>query len=179
MIRALLILSLLSLALWSASFDAVLLQIGGKVFPKVIMMEQRNKERIATGSLNIVIVTDEAYKGDAARLSEIIRRQYESNFNVNVTVNSPKEAMNSTNAHGMILLVEGKEPGLPALIDHALKTKTLTFSLNPDLLSKGVAVSLHIGKTVKPYLNLTVVRKTPFTFEYGFLKLSQPYTSQE
>jgi hypothetical protein len=178
MIRALILLIVLPLFLWSASFDPVLLQIGGKVFPKVMLMEQGTKERI-TDSLNILIVANEPYRGDAVRLSEIIRRQYGKNFNVNVSINTSKEAQKTTNLHGMILLLEGKESGLPPLIDQAHKSKTLTFCLDPDLLGKGVAVSLHIGKTVKPYLNLTVLRKVPFTFEYGFLKLSQPYPSYE
>jgi hypothetical protein len=64
---------------------------------------------------------------------------------------------------------------LSPLLEYAQKNKTLTFCFDPALLQKGAAVSLYIGRSVKPYINISTLKQVPFTFEYGFLKLSQSY----
>jgi hypothetical protein len=108
----------------------------------------------------------------------MIEHQYSgtlSNYSLTLTTVSMKEALEIKNAHGFILLTEANDGTLPLLLEHAHKNKTLTFCFDPALLQKGADVSLYIGRSVKPYINLTTIKQVPFTFEYGFLKLSQPY----
>lgn len=163
--------------LWGSTYDATLLQIGAKLFPKVALMEKGTKERIQS-NVNFVIITTPSNKVAAQRLSEMIERQYGgtlSNYSLNVSIVSAKEALEIKNAHGFILLLEPDESILSPLLEHAHENKILTFSFDPVLLQKGVAISLYIGRSVKPYINLTILKQVPFTFEYGFLKLSQSY----
>lgn len=163
--------------LYASPFDSNLLQIGAKIFPKVTLIEKGTKERIQT-NVNLLIVTTNAYKSDAQRLSDIIDAQYDStlsNHPLNISIVSPKEALEQKNIHGFILLLDPNDPVLLTLLEHAQRNKILTFSFDPELLQKGVAISLYIGRSVKPYINLSILKQTPFTFEYGFLKLSQPY----
>jgi hypothetical protein len=177
MIIKAIVMLLMPFLLWGTTYDATLLQIGAKLFPKVLFMEKGTNERIQS-SINLVIVAAPSNKEAAQRLSEMIERQYGgtlSNHLLNLSIVSPKEAMEIKNAHGLILLMEPDEAILPLLLDHASKNKILTFCFDPSLLQKGAAVSLYIGRSVKPYINLTALKQVPFTFEYGFLKLSQPY----
>jgi len=163
--------------LWGTTYDSTLLQIGAKLFPKVALMEKGTKERIQS-TVNFVIVTVPSNKEVAQRLSEMIQRQYGealSHYSLTLTIVSPKEALEIKNAHGFILLMEPDEGLLPALLEHAHQNKILTFCFDFSLMQKGAAISLYIGKNVKPYINLTILKQVPFTFEYGFLKLSQPY----
>ena len=163
--------------LWGTTYDSILLQIGAKLFPKVILMEKGTTDRIQS-VVNLVIVTVPANKEAAQRLSGMIERQYGgvlSNHSLDVSVASPKEALTLKNVHGFILLIDPDESSLPTLLEHTHQNKILTFSFDPELMKKGSAVSLYIGRSVKPYINLTILKQVPFTFEYGFLKLSQPY----
>ena len=163
--------------LWGTTYDSTLLQIGAKLFPKVALMEKGTKERIQS-TVNFVIITPPSNKEAAQRLSEMIDRQYGgvlSNYTLTLSIVSPKEALEIRNVHGFFLLLDPEESILSPLLEHARQTKTLTFAFDPLLLQKGAAVSLYIGRSVKPYINLTTLKQVPFTFEYGFLKLSQPY----
>jgi len=168
---------LIPFLLWGTTYDSTLLQIGAKIFPKVALMEQETKERIQS-TVHFVIVTTASNKEAAQQLAEMIERQYGgalSHYSLTLSIVSPKDALAVKNAHGFILLMEPDEAMLPALLEYAAKNKTLTFSFDPSLLQKGAAVSLYIGRSVKPYINLTTLKQVPFTFEYGFLKLSKPY----
>lgn len=163
--------------LWGTIYDPALLQIGAKIFPKVAMMEKGTNDRIQS-TVHFVIVATPSNKPAAHDLSEMIRRQYGealSNYPLSVSIVSPKEALEAKNVHGFILLMESDDSMLQPLLEYAHKNKTLTFSFDPTLLQKGAAISLYIGRSVKPYINLSTLKKVPFTFEYGFLKLSQPY----
>jgi hypothetical protein len=175
--KKIIFLFLMPFFLWGASYDSTLLLIGAKLFPKVALMEKGTKDRIQT-TLSFVIVAGASNKEAAQQLSEIIERQYNgtlSNYSLTLTTVSMKEALNIKNVHGFILLTEPDDSMLPLLLEYAHKNKTLTFCFDPALLQKGADVSLYIGRSVKPYINLTTLKQVPFTFEYGFLKLSQPY----
>lgn len=175
--KKIILLFCIPLLLWGSVYDSALLQIGGKLFPKVALMEKGTKERIHT-TVHFVIVTPLSNKETAERLSNMIERQYGknlSNYSLTLTIVSPKEALEIKNAHGFILLMEPEDEILPLLLEHAHKNKILTFSFDPSLLQKGAAISLYVGRSVKPYINLSTLKEVPFTFEYGFLKLSQPY----
>lgn len=175
--KKIILITLMPFLLWGTTYDATLLQIGAKLFPKVILMEKGTNDRIQS-NINLVIVTESSNKETAQRLSEMLEHQYEgmlSNHHLSLTIVSPKEALEIKNAHGFIVFMDAEDSMLLPLVEHANKSKTLTFSFDPSLLQKGVAISLYIGRNVKPYINLTTLKQVPFTFEYGFLKLSQPY----
>lgn len=163
--------------LWSGIYDPALLQIGAKMFPKITLLEKGTNERI-NSSLNLVIVASSSNKIAAHELSEMIKYQYGGTLSTHpiaILTVSPKEALEIKNGHCFIFLMEQDDAMLLPLIEYAEKNKILTFSFDPSLLSKGVAISLYIGRSVKPYINLAALKKVPFVFEYGFLKLSQPY----
>lgn len=163
--------------LYAAVYDSNLLQIGAKIFPKIILMEKGTNERIQS-SVNLFIVSTNVAKSDAQRLSGMIESQYNgvlSTHPLSIAILSPKEALETKNAHGFILLMDPNDPSLSPVLDYAQRNKILTFSFDTEILQKGGAVSLYIGRNVKPYINLSTLKQVPFVFEYGFLKLSQPY----
>lgn len=177
MMKLLLFILLSPLIVCATTYDSNLLQIGAKIFPKITVMEKGTSERIQT-NVNIFIVSTSATKADAQRLSGMIESQYSgvlTSHPLSLTIISPRDVMEMKNAHALILLMDPNDPNLSSLLEYAQRNKILTFSFDPELLSKGVAVSLYIGRSVKPYINLSTLKQVPFVFEYGFLKLSQPY----
>jgi hypothetical protein len=93
--KKILLLVFIPILLWGTTYDSTLLQIGAKIFPKVVLMEKGTKDRIQS-SVNIVIVTTPSNKEAAQRLSEMIERQYGgalSNFELTISIVSPKEAL--------------------------------------------------------------------------------------
>lgn len=175
--RKFILLLLMPVLIWGATYDLALLQIGVKIFPKVALMEQGTKERIGS-NVNFVIIATQPNKEAAQQLSTLFERQYGgvlSNYSLTIRIVSPKEALEIKNSQGFILLMEPEEGALLNVLEHAHKNKILTFCFDPSLLQKGADISLFIGRSVKPYINLSTLKQVPFTFEYGFLKLSQPY----
>ncbi|MDD2369958.1 MAG: hypothetical protein PHQ90_11690 [Sulfuricurvum sp.] len=175
--KKIILLFLVPFVLWGTTYDLALLQIGVKIFPKVALMEQGTKERIQS-NVNFVIVAGPAHKEAAQRLIMMFERQYGGvvgNYSFTIRVISPKDALEINNTQGFILLMEPDDAILSLILEHAHKNKILTFSFDSALLQKGTDVSLYIGRSVKPYINLSTLKQVPFTFEYGFLKLSQPY----
>lgn len=165
---------LIPLHLGGGSYDTPLLQIGSKLFPKILFIEKGTKERIQS-SIQLVIVTTPSYQETARLFSNMVQNQYPegiSNIPLRITVVSPKEAFGIKNAHGIVLMTPPDEPLLDPLIKQTYENKTLTFCFNPALLKNGAVISLNIGKNVKPYLNVTAVKEASFTFEYSFIKLS-------
>ncbi|HZF70343.1 hypothetical protein [Sulfuricurvum sp.] len=172
-----LFLFLMPCVLWGFTYDVAVLQIGTKIFPKVALMEQGTKERIQS-NVNFVIVASPPYKEPAQQLLMMFERQYGGvfgNYTIALKIVSPKEALEINNSHGYFVFMDPEDTLLLPLVEHAHKSKTLTFCFDAALLQKGCDVSLYIGRSVKPYINLTTLKQVPFTFEYGFLKLSQPY----
>lgn len=163
--------------IWGATYDLALLQIGAKIFPKVALMEQGTKERIQS-NVNFIIIATQPNKEAAQQLSTLFERQYGgvlSNYSLTIRIVSPKEALEIKNSQGFILLMEPEDSTLINILEHAHRNKILTFCFDSSLLQKGADISLFVGRSVKPYINLSTLKQVPFTFEYGFLKLSQPY----
>jgi hypothetical protein len=177
MMKKILLLFLMPFVLWGSTYDLELLQIGAKIFPKVALMEQGTKERIQS-NVSFFIVATSLNNEVAQRLSMMFEHQYGgvlSHYSFSIRIVSPKEALEIKNSHGFILLMEPEDAMLPLILEHAHRNKILTFCFDSALLQKGADISLYIGRSVKPYINLTTLKQVPFTFEYGFLKLSQPY----
>lgn len=168
---------LIPLHLLALSYDSSLLQIGGKLFPKVLFIEKGTKNRIQD-SINLVIATSSSNQEHAKRLVHIIQNHYPNGINnhpFKFSIISIKEAQTLKSGHAIILMTDHEDPYLNALIHNANANQILTFSFDPELLENGTAISLYIGKSVKPYLNLSTLKNAPFSFDYGFLQLSVPY----
>lgn len=168
---------LIPLFAWSFPYDSNLLLLGAKLFPKIILMEKSTAGHIQS-TVHLVIVASPSNYDSAQRFSELIEHQYGgalSSYRLKTSLVSPKEALQILDPNAFVLFVEPTETLLPSLIEYANKNKILTFSVDSSLLKRGTAVSLYIGRSVKPYINLSTIKQVPFTFEYGFLKLSQPY----
>lgn len=171
------IIFVLPLLVSADTYDTSLLQIGSKIFPKIILIEKGTKERIDS-SIQLVIVASSLYQENALSLSKLLHAQYPQGINghpLRITILSPKEGLNIDNAHGFVLMLSPNDKLLEPLINHANENKILTFSLDPTLLSNGVLISLYIGKTVKPYLNIATLKQTSFQFDYSFISLSILY----
>lgn len=162
---------------WGFSYDTPLLQIGAKLFPKVILMEKGSKERVGS-EINLIVVASDQSAEPAKRFADMVLTQYPEGINnrpIRLSIVSPKEFTLLKNTDAVILLLSSDDGRVNSILKSAFENKILTFSLDPSLLQNGTAVSLYIGKSVKPYINITTVKTVPFNFEYGFLKLSVPY----
>lgn len=165
------------LALYSESYTTPLLQISSKLFPKILFMEKGTKDRIQS-SINLAIVASPSNQEAARHFSSMLLKQYPDGINdhpIRVSIVSAKEVLEMNNVHGIILMVPPEDNMLKTLIVHTYENKILTFCLDPLLLTKGAIISLYIGKSIKPYLNVSALKESSFTFEYSFIKLSIPY----
>lgn len=176
--RLILFLSLLiPLKLLGGYYDTPLLQIGAKLFPKIPFIEKGTQERIHT-SLHLIIVASPAHQESARTFSKMLHTQYPkgiNNYPLLITIVSPKEALTIKSAHAFIVMASPEESQIDPLIEHSYKNSILTLCFDPSLLKRGVLLSVHIGKSVKPYLNITALKEGGYIFEYSFIKLSTLY----
>ncbi|MDD2828655.1 MAG: hypothetical protein PHW18_03660 [Sulfuricurvum sp.] len=165
------------LTLLGESYDTPLLQISSKLFPKILFMEKGTKERIQS-SINLAIVTSPANQETARHFSSMVQNHYPDGINdhpIHLSIVSAKEALTMKNIHGIILMIPPDNTLLEALIQNSYENKIVTFCFDPTLLKNGALISLYIRKNVKPYLNISALKQASFTFEYSFIKLSEPY----
>lgn len=172
-----LFLMLLSIYGWGFSYDTPLLQISAKLFPKVILMEKSSKERMGN-EINLLIVATEQNNETAKRFSDMVQVQYPDGINnrpIKCAIVSPKEFTLPKNTDAVILMLSTDDARISPILRSTYENKILSFSMDPALLRNGTAVSLYIGKSVKPYINVATLKTVPFNFEYGFLKLCVAY----
>lgn len=168
---------LIPFTLFGISYDTPLLQISSKLFPKILFMEKETKTRIHS-SINFVIIASPSNQEAARHFMTMLLNQYPEGINnipIRVSIISTKEALNIKNVHGIIFMLSPDDPLLEPIIQYSYDTEILTFCFDPLLLRSGVIISVHIGKSIKPYLNISALKETSFNFEYSFIKLSMPY----
>ncbi len=168
---------LIPITLFGGYYDTSLLQIGAKLFPKIIFIEKGTLERIQT-SIHLVVVASSQYQENGRSFSKMLQTQYPegiNNYPIRITLATPKEALQIKNVHAFVLMMPPEDPQTHSIIAHSSENKILTFCFDQALLKSGVLLSLHIGKSVKPYLNITTLKEGGYTFEYSFIKLSTLY----
>lgn len=174
MIRRIIALLLLtSLQLFAQEYDDTLLSIEAKLFPKIAMLEKHIKEK-ESSTLSFVIVAEEVDISTAEVLKSKILKNYPDkilNKKIHIEIKKPRDIL-EMNIDAIIVLHHSSKT-LKEIALWANRHNILTFSYDPYDLQYGIAASIYLGKSTKPYINTTSINKYNFIFDPYLLGVSK------
>ena len=171
--RVLTLLLILSVSLFSRQYDETLLNIEAKLFPKIAVLEENIKNKDSS-KLEIGIVYESIDEQVARSFKSKILKNYSNKLvgkRLEVSLISSKEDLDRNLDFVIFMYIE--ESRLVHLVSWANRHNILTFSYDPSDLYYGIACSIYIGKSTKPYLHAKVIKKFNFTFDPYLLRLSK------
>lgn len=169
--RFLLLTLLLCLPLFAMHYNASLLEIQAKLFPKIAMMsEDREKSK---KNLTIYIIAKQSDYIQAKKLKELIETNYPHKAlkrDILVSIDVFREFKNSPDA---IIILDHTPQELQEIALWANEHKVISLAYDPYYLQYGILASLFIGPSTKPYINKEILQKYNFRFNSYLLKLSK------
>jgi len=169
--RVLTLLLILSVPLFSYSYDDTIIKIEAKLFPKIALLEE-NIQDSKSKFLSITIFVNEIDKLAAYNFKKAIELQYPKDFSgKKVRVDVKQFSLKSAQKVDAIIILNNTQAKLKKITKWANKNGIVSFSYDPYDLENDVLVSIYIGKTTKPYLNSSVMKKYGFRFNAFLLQL--------
>lgn len=171
--RVLALLILLSLQLFARHYDDTLLSIEAKLFPKIAMLEKHIREKDSS-RLSLVILSKKRDISTAKELKSKILKNYPNkilNKKVYVDIKHPRDILDRD--IDAVILLYNKEKTIKNLLAWSNKHTILTLSYDAFDLKHGVVASIYLGKSTKPYLNTSVIKKYNFVFDSYLLSVSK------
>lgn len=162
--------------LYSYTYDQKLLQIDAKIAPRILYMIAANNPLPAT-RLCVAIVYE---KGDAKAARELCRYidlaypegMGDKTLNIEMISYASFEKVPENT---LIFLLDAPDSKIARVLAYAQKNRLLTMSYHERYLKKGVLISLHIGKTLKPYLNILAAKESDIIFSSTLISVSKIY----
>jgi len=161
----------LQLQLFGAQYNATIIELEAKLFPKMLMLST-NKDR-ASASVEIVIISRECGVYNAKLFKKAIESNYKEGLmgkNLLVSVSTFEDIEGKPD--GVIVLYHPKEK-LISIAQWANERKIPSFAYDPAHLEYGFLASLYIGAQTKPYLNRATIKEYDFSINPHLLKLSK------
>ena len=171
MIQKVFILLLLSLQISAIEYNATLLEIEAKLFPKMMLLNEDLDKN--TPLLKVAIISREIDYPTAQILKQEIEQNYPDTImgkKISITI-TPFRAF-SKRPDALIVLYHTHDR-LKSIAAWANSQKVMTFAYESSYMDAGILASLYIGKTTKPYLNKEIIKEYNFTFNPYLLELSK------
>jgi len=177
--RYLLILIMLFSIAGGYSYNDQLMQIYAKIAPRLVLMSKMPYV-LPKESIDITILYEKGDERAAENLREKMLEIYPKGLgNRKLEIGLvPYGISEKLKKVSLLFLLEGDTDSVKAALDFAGKEKLLTISYNRKLLSQGAILSLYIGKTVKPFLNLEAAKRSDIVFDSVLFKISKIYSSK-
>jgi hypothetical protein len=154
-------------------YDATVMNIEAKLFPKIAILEE-NIANNPSPYLSIIIVYKEPDYDAAQNFKQKIESTYPDKIRKKKVIVGLAQFESLNIANMDALLVLSHEPDeLEMIALWANKNKIVTFAYEPAFLEYGFVASIYIGKTTKPYLNSQTIKKYNFVFDSYLLQLSK------
>ncbi len=174
--RILLLLSVLTLYLYSSNINESLIKVHATLIPKLYLMDFKSEEKVKEDTIIIGIVFNENNYKNATNLKRSIDLRYKKGIK-NYKIKSELIEMNNiSNSYANIYYIfPTRKQNILRIIDQASKNKSLTFSYNKDDLKNGVMISLNISKKIKPIINLAAIKKYNIEIRSVLIDISDKY----
>lgn len=162
--------------LWLAAYqyEQVLLRTEAKLAPRILLMT-KGVTYFAANRFTVCIVGE---KEDAA--AEQFRRYlvgYYPNgwkYHTMQTVISDFVSIDTQCRESeMLFVLRGDEADIRHVVEYAASTRKVTMSYLSDYLEEGILISLHVGKDIKPYLNMSQAKQLGFGFVNDLKRVSK------
>ncbi len=178
--KPLLILFILIASLCAYTYENQMMQTYAKITPRLVLMTTRSRP-IQNKTINIAVLYEEGDRKAARRMAELMQNAYPEgleNHLLNIQI-TPYSQVHSLKNTALFFLLESDAETIQPIIDLAKQKQILTVAYSSRHLANGAAVSLYIGKTVKPYLNIKAAQESSIAFDNLLIKISKIYHAEE
>jgi hypothetical protein len=162
----------------SATLSDDLLRIHATLLPKTILMDYKFKQKLAGNTILIHLLCRSANNFSAHKLRRYIQDKYKDGINgmpVDVSILNYDEVIGQLPPASLYYLF----PAAPGQITSALKKiqpqERLVFAYDPEDLQYGAQIGLHIGRKIKPILNVDALKAGGITLRPALIKISELY----
>ena len=169
--RVLSLLLLLSLQLSAIEYNATLLVLEAKIFPKMILLNE-NIDKDAQ-DLSIYILSEEIDVHVAVELKENIEANYPDKVSGKFIKVYVKKFDTFTNFPDAVIVLNHEEEKLEEIALWANENGVISLGYDPAYMEYGILGSLYLGISTKPYFNAKKILKHGFIFNPNLLKISK------
>jgi len=160
------------LPLFAKQYNANILEIEAKLFPKMMLLE-KHIQNDKSSKLNIFIISRTIDNCTAKKLQLKIEKNYPNPLLgklITVEVIAFEDIKKSPDA---VIVFHHSAELFEKIASWANKNKILTLAYDPAYLDYDFLASIYIGKSTKPYLNKKVIKEHGFIFDSYLLQLSK------
>jgi hypothetical protein len=174
--KLLFLLGLFTVLLYGYAYNDKLLQVYAKIIPRIALMMHPG-ETLPGNNIGICLLYEKGDEEGAQRLSETIRAAYPDGLRYRTLALSlfPYGEHRFCRDSHLLFLFDTDEARMRKSLDFAKAHRIPTMSYSSRFLDSGVMLSLYLGKTVRPYLNLEAAKENGFTPDSLLVRISKIY----
>lgn len=173
--KKLLVVLSIPLYLCGYQYETVLLKTQAKLTPRLLLMTDGVAFE-AQNRFTVCIVREPGEEAVAGTFRDTLLAYYPSGWQYHTMqiVESPYETLEETCAGSEVLyLLNSSEANVRRAVAFATAKRKLTVSYENSYLSYGVLLSLHVGRSVRPYLNLLQAKRAHIRFDSDLKRISK------
>jgi hypothetical protein len=174
--KQLLLLSLLTALLYGYAYNDKLLRVYAKIIPRIALMTHSD-ESFPGNSIGICLLYEKGDEEGARRLHDMMLAAYPDGLRYRTLELSlqPYDRHRSCRDSALLFLFDTDRAGMQPSLDFARSHGIPTMSYSSRFLDSGVMFSMHLGKTVRPYLNLEAAKESGITPDSLLIRISKIY----
>ena len=156
------------------TYEHQMLQIHAKIAPRIILMS-KNTRYSREENINIIIVYEDGDKNAANSFESYLNNIYPKGLN-NIPLKIEKITyfnFKTAPQNSLIFLFDAQDANIIKVLKYCHKNKILTMSYSDKYLKYGVILSLHVGKNLKPYINLEAAKESNIIFKNNLISVSK------
>lgn len=156
-------------------YDTDVLTIFSKILPRIVSMSSLDPSEGAP--INVCIVHEDVDM-PAAKHFEALLKQNTLNSGPVQRLQSIRTDFSHISTCGksqLIFLFDARPATVARALSEAKKIQAIVAAYNTMFLSEGVDISLYVGRSVKPYLNLRSLKDKNISLDTMLLRVSKIY----
>jgi len=161
----------------AVSYDESILQIYSKIIPRLVIMSNVPAEPKKSVSVCTIHNKDDA--ASAERFSQMIQKNATGgSVTLRIRHRTYEHAAECFDSQ-LLFLLNGSETQFSRLQKELGTKPIITVAYDPRMLEAGADISLYMGRSVMPYLNLGALRNKGIRFESVLLRVSKVYEGKQ
>ncbi len=169
----------LTVSVHAYTYNTQLMQVYAKIAPRLVLMTQSKADE-PDKAITISIVYEQGDKASAEQLRDAMLQNYPDGLKERELdiVLTPYARSLTLSKSTLLFLLDTDEKVLKPTLKFAAQHNIPTMSYSNRFLQEGVILSLHLGKTVRPYLNLEAAKKNHIGIDNLLIQISKIYTPE-
>ena len=160
-------------------YDDDVLEIFSKILPRFVLMD--NQKTKLKDEIDICVLHNLVDERSALSLIDKINNNYPNglkNYKIKFTHDNYSNIAACQDSQ-LIFLFNSSDKEIADALLFAKKQKSLTVSYDDALLSRGVEISLFLGRKIVPYINIKALQKNGMEMDNLLLRISKIYIEMD